>query len=117
MPRVEMMIQIQGSRLRPVLRYMAGLRPSNLLAPRHKCKVFTYERKGAKVFKAGAKCFRSCDNEVLVMLIAVYGMMGCEEWNRSEPGPGSSTAPKETIALMSRVLAVVPGAWCGHWPV
>ena len=37
--------------------------------------------------------------------------MGCEEWNRSEPGPGSSTAPEETIALMSRVLAVVvPGA-------
>ena len=73
------------------------------------------------MFKAGAKCFRSCDNEVLVMLIAVpvYGMMGlgCEEWNRSEPGPGSSTAAEETIALMSRVLAVVPGAWCGHWPV
>ena len=63
------------------------------------------------MFKAGAKCFRSCDNDVLVMLIAVYGMMGCEEWNRSEPGPGSSTAAEETIALMSRVLAVVvPGA-------
>ena len=63
------------------------------------------------MFKAGAKCFRSCDNDVLVMLIAVYGM-GCEEWNRSEPGPGSSTAAEETIALMSRVLAVVvvPGA-------
>ena len=61
------------------------------------------------MFKAGAKCFRSCDNEVLVLLIAVYGM-GCEEWNRSEPGPGSSPAAEETIALMSRVLAVVPGA-------
>ena len=38
MPKVEMMmIQIQGSRLQPVLRYMAGLRPSNLRAPRQKC--------------------------------------------------------------------------------
>ena len=36
--------------------------------------------------------------------------MGCEEWNRSPPGPGSSPAAEETIALMSRVLAVVPGA-------
>ena len=93
MPKVEMMIQIQGSRLRPVLRYMAGLRPSNLLAPRHKCKVFTYERKGTKVFKAGAKCFRSCDNDVLVMLIAVYGMMGWDA--RSGTGPSLGPAPAQ----------------------
>ena len=92
MPKVEMMIQIRGSRLRPVLRYMAGLRPSNLLAPRHKCKVFTYERKGAKVFKAGAKCFRSCDNDVLVMLIAVYGI----GWDaRSGTGPSLGPAPAQ----------------------
>ena len=106
-----MMIQIQGSRLRPVLRYMAGLRPSNLRARRQKCKVFTYEYSNARVFKAGTKCFRSCDNEVLVMLIAVYGM-GCEEWNRLQPSSRGNYC-----ADVSCVGSGGAWCWCGHWPV
>ena len=67
------------------------------------------------MFKAGSKCFRSCDNEVLVMLIPVYGIVGWDAWSGTGPslGPalGFRPAAEETIALMSRVLAVVvPGA-------
>ena len=67
------------------------------------------------MFKAGAKCFRSCDNDVLVMLIAVYGI----GWDaRSGTGPSLGPAPASTRGnYCVDVSCVGSGAWCLVWPL